>query len=51
MIEIRVVRAGRKFTVRVPEGVDDIEIVFPPEGFNGEGGNSKRPLILLTDSR
>jgi hypothetical protein len=49
MIEIRVVRAGHKLTVRVPEGVDDIEIIFPPGANNGEGGNGRKSAIILTD--
>jgi hypothetical protein len=49
MVVISVVRAGHKLTVRVPEWVDDVEIVFPPEAIRGEGGNGRKPRIILTD--
>ena len=49
MIEIRLAKAGRNLTVRFPEWVDDVEIVFPPTGNNGKGGKGGEPTIILTD--
>jgi hypothetical protein len=39
--------AGKKVTVRLPRGVDDVTIKEPPPG--GEGLKAERPSIILTD--
>lgn len=41
--------AGRKVTVKVPDGVEDVTVEIPPLGSNGNGGNKGKPLIVLTD--
>jgi hypothetical protein len=45
---VRVSYAGRHVTVKVPDGVSEVEVEIPPAGSNGNG-ESKKPLIILTD--
>jgi hypothetical protein len=44
---INITYAGRKVTVKVPDGADDVTVEIPPLGRNG--GHNGKPLIILTD--
>jgi hypothetical protein len=47
---IQVVYAGRKLTVKVPRGTEEVSFEEPPPVVGGRNGQDKeKPLIILTD--
>lgn len=46
---ITISHAGRRLTVKVPKGTDEVSIEVPPPSGGRTSQESEKPLIILTD--